>query len=220
MPSVTVAAATGALGLQLRRPVVVPVRTAASPADRARRLGARSRTRRGTGIDDVGEVDHLRARVGAGGSLLAAFSSLAEAGGPWADEAAAVVRRARAGSSLVGAIDAFGAAGEGPSLVADALAIAGATGGSQRAALEAVARTLRDRRSLRREIRALSSQAFASAVVVAVAPIAFAVIVASIDPRVRACFLHTLAGASCALGGLLLDVAGAWWMATLVRRVR
>ena len=87
-------------------------------------------------------------------------------------------------------------------------------------ALDAVVATLDERRSLRREVRALSSQAAASTAVLVAAPLAFAIIVALVDSRVRRFYVTTAAGPGTIAGGLLLDAVGAWWMASLVRRVR
>lgn len=220
-----VAVAVGALGW-LARPLVLATVPARSPDQRGRHGVRRSLgvgfawpTRVPSG-DVVGEVVRVRMALAAGRSLLGAFTELARAGGPWSAPAAHLVRQVRAGVAMHEALDAWACADEEPALVADALAIAGATGGSQVAALDAVAATLRDRRSLQREIRALSAQAWASALVVVAAPLGFAVLVALLDARVRAFYVSTLAGPACLVGGVLLDAVGAWWMATLIRRVR
>lgn len=180
----------------------------------------RPERRRRDGAGEVEEVARLRTALGSGASLLAAFAVVARAGGPWAPAAERVVRRSAAGVALGVALEEWRAASDGRALVADALAIAGATGGSQAAALEAVGRTLVERRSLEREIRALASQAVASAMVVVVAPLGFAVLIAAVDPRVRAAYGSSLVVPACAVVGLALDAVGAWWMATLIRRVR
>jgi tight adherence protein B len=71
---------------------------------------------------------------------------------------------------------------------------------------------LRDRNGLRREVRALSSQARASAVVIGVAPIAFAVVAGSLDRRTIDFLLHSPAGIACLVFGVVLDGLGALWM--------
>lgn len=185
------------------------------------RLVVRARRPSGGGTEgEVGEVARLRASVASGGSVLAAFAVLARAGGPWSPPADALVRRVAAGTSLASVLDGWVDDGGGRALVADALAIATSTGGSQAAALEAVGRTLAERRALEREIRALASQAVASAVVVVAAPVGFAVLVAAVDGRVRHLLTGTALGVACIVLGLALDAFGGWWMVRLVRRVR
>ena len=104
-------------------------------------------------------------------------------------------------------------------LLADALAISAATGGSQLRAVDAVIDAERERAALRREVRALASQAQTSAVVLVVLPVGFAVAVAAVDPRVRAFYLGSALGVGCLVVGCLLDAAGAWLMYRLVRGV-
>ncbi|HRW39687.1 MAG: type II secretion system F family protein [Acidimicrobiales bacterium] len=183
-------------------------------------VGLRGRWR-ASDDDVVGEVLRLRGVLASGGSTLAAVAAVAAGGGPWAAGATGVVRRARAGSLLLDALEWWADdGGEEVRLVADAFAIASATGGSAVGALDAVVATLEERRSLRREVRALSSQATASSVVLVAAPVAFAILVALVDPRVRRAYVTTAAGPATVVGGLALDAVGAWWMASLVRRVR
>lgn len=106
--------------------------------------------------------------------------------------------------------------GTGVGLVADALALAGHSGGSQADALLGVAGTLRERQALGREVRALGSQARASAAVLVVTPIGFAAVVALVDPRIRHVLLATPLGWACLATGLLLDAMGAAWMRRLL----
>ena len=84
-------------------------------------------------------------------------------------------------------------------------------------ALDRVAATLRERRELRGEARALSTQARASAGVLTIAPIAFAGLVSTIEPGVVGFLLTTPAGLACLAVGLALDGLGALWMARIVR---
>ena len=105
-------------------------------------------------------------------------------------------------------------------LVGMALLLASRSGGAVAGVLDGVAATLRDRLALDREIAALSSQARASAGVLIVAPVVFAMLMATIDGRVAAMLLGSPAGWACLVVGLMLDLAGALWMARLVRGVR
>jgi tight adherence protein B len=97
-------------------------------------------------------------------------------------------------------------------LAVAALALSSELGGGAAKSLDAVAATLRDRNGLRREVRALSSQARASALVIGLAPIAFAVIAGSLDPRTTDFLLHDPVGVACLFVGIVLDGCGAAWM--------
>src|SRR5206468_8341549 len=101
-----------------------------------------------------------------------------------ADGLAAVTSTAARGLSVADAIDAWaaGTEGDGVPLAAAALALGAELGGTAAHSLDGVADTLRDRNAVHREIRALSTQARASAAVIAVAPIAFSLLVALADP--------------------------------------
>jgi tight adherence protein B len=80
--------------------------------------------------------------------------------------------------------------------------------------------TLRDRVALDREVAALSSQARASAAVLVVAPIVFAVLAGVADPQVAQVLLAEPLGWACVAGGAVLDGLGALWMTRLVGRSR
>lgn len=160
-----------------------------------------------------------------------------------------VVRRLRSGATLTTAIlevgtgdDVFGELAAdlsrgrplGPSvarwrdadpapnrrLAAIALELTADSGGASARVLDGVTDSLRDRVALEREVVALSSQSRASAVLLVLAPIVFAVLAGSIDGRILATLLGTPVGWACLLGGIGLDVVGAVWMARLVGRHR
>jgi Flp pilus assembly protein TadB len=107
----------------------------------------------------------------------------------------------------------------GPSarrLVRRALSLAATTGGPVAPMLDAVAATLHERMALAREVRALSTQARASAAVMVVAPGLFGALASTLDTRVGA-FLGSPGGLACVAIGMALDGFGAWWMARIVR---
>ncbi|WP_426571000.1 type II secretion system F family protein [Aquihabitans sp. McL0605] len=164
---------------------------------------------------------HLRTAIERGASLGQAFEAVAGADGPWDEPARRLIRRCRAGASVQEALDQWVDEDPDPTvaLLADALAIASATGGSQVRAIDAVIDAVRDRAALRREVRALASQARSSAVVLVVMPLAFAVAVSVLDPRVRAFTFGSPLGPLCIFAGSALDGAGGWWMHRLVRSV-
>ena len=163
----------------------------------------------------------LRTAVAHGASLNQAFTAVAGGGGDWAEGARRACSRVRAGAPLHDALDQWAA--EDPdaavALAADALAIASASGGSLVRAIDAVVDAVRERRQLHREVRALASQAQASAAVLVVMPVAFAAAVAGLDPRIRDFYLASAGGPLCLVAGAVLDGLGLWWMLRLVRRV-
>jgi tight adherence protein B len=107
-------------------------------------------------------------------------------------------------------------ASTGTRLAAAALALAAETGGSPARAVDGVAATLRARRAVADELRALSTQARASALVIAVAPVVFGAAAAATDDRTTA-MLSSPTGVALLVGGLALDAVGAAWMARLCR---
>jgi len=56
--------------------------------------------------------------------------------------------------------------------------------------------------------------------VLIVAPILFALLMATIDPRVARFQFGSPLGWGCCVIGLLLDLAGAFWMSRMIGRVR
>jgi tight adherence protein B len=127
---------------------------------------------------------------------------------------AAVVVAAERGVRLVDAIDVWSTTitGDGVRLAGAALALSAELGGAAARSLDGVAATLRDRNAVRREVRALSSQARASAIVIGVAPLGFAVLAATVDPTTIDFLLRTPAGVTCLVVGVVLDGLGAAWM--------
>lgn len=136
-------------------------------------------------------------------------------------ELAAVVESATSGSRLVDALDAWARARSSHDvlLAASALALASETGGAAARTVDSVAATLRERRAVRADVRALTTQARVSAGVLAVAPAAFAVVAAGIDPRSAGFLIGTDAGRICLAVGIGLDAIGAAWMQQLTRAV-
>lgn len=177
--------------------------------------------RTGAGAVDPAPLLRFRTAIERGASVMQAFESVASGSGRWAVGAGGLVARVRAGSAVQDAIDDWVAEDPDPSvrLLADALAISATTGGSHLRAVDAVIDAVRDRAALQREVRALASQAQTSAVVLVLLPVAFAVAVALLDPRVRSFYLGSALGPLCIVGGLVLDAVGAWLMLRLVRGV-
>lgn len=165
-------------------------------------------------------IDVVLFRLAAGNSLTTALE-VAAASGPLADDLKLVTSGVQRGLAVQAALDRWADTDTGTDvrLLADSVALAGATGGSQQAALLGVQATLRERDALAREVRALATQARTSAVVLVVAPVAFAGFVAAIDPRVAG-FFATPAGWLCLAVGAALDTAGGVWMHRLAAAVQ
>lgn len=118
------------------------------------------------------------------------------------------------GAPLVAALDAWADRRPLPAvrLAVAALALGAETGGAQARAVDGVAETVRSRLAVAGEVRALSSQARLSALVIAAAPIAFALLATGTDGRTAAFLFRTPAGLACLAGGLVLDALAAVWM--------
>ena len=86
--------------------------------------------------------------------------------------------------------------------------------------LDGVAASLRERVALEREVAALSSQSRASAAVLVIAPVVFAVAAALFDHRILEVLVGRPIGWVCMGLGLGLDGLGALWMARLIGRHR
>jgi tight adherence protein B len=142
----------------------------------------------------------------------------AGAGPALADDLDAVVAGARAGVPLVAALDEWAVRAPRPAvrLAVAALALATEAGGAPARAIDGVAASLRAELAVTAEVRALSSQARYSAVVIGAAPAAFGTIAALVDGRTAGFLLGTPAGLLCLASGLALDAAGGWWMHRIV----
>lgn len=166
-------------------------------------------------------IDRMVAAMASGSSLPTAIHEVGALTSVVGRDLSLVSRRHRQGQALQVALDRW--ATDRPStaapLVADALALAGATGGSQRQALEGVRATVQERQTLRREVKAMGSQARASMAVLVTTPIAFSAFVAFADDRVATFLVHTPLGWACTVGGFGLNVVGALWMRRITRGV-
>jgi tight adherence protein B len=103
------------------------------------------------------------------------------------------------------------------SLTAAALALGAQAGGQVARAVDGVAATLRERREVQAEVRALATQARSSAWLLAAAPMGFAALVATVEPGAVRFLFTTPVGAICLVAGLTLDALGVGWMARIVR---
>ena len=209
MPDLAVARPRGRASSRIRSRPAVPSRL----LDMVRRWAGRSRQ-----ADAVPQALELTARaLRSGASVLTALDSAAaelpETG------LGQVVRRVRGGLSLSEALDDW-IGGASERRTAAALLVLGHTSGAAMAAsLDRAAASLRQRQALDDEIRALTAQTRTSGVVVAAAPVGFAVIVTLVDRDALSGLLSTPAGLASLVLGLLLEGLGLWWMARLCRSV-
>ena len=168
-----------------------------------------------------GVLEAVARSLRSGAAIPTALREAATTGTVAAGELGEVLRETERGVPLV---DALGRWAErrplpGVRLVVGTLTVAVTSGGTPARAVDGVAATLRERAEVDREVRALATQARTSAVVVTVAPVAFAVLGVLGDERTAAFLLRTPAGLACLAIGLALDGFGAWWMTRIARSV-
>ena len=183
------------------------------------------RTRRGQGELRVerelpAALEAIARSLRSGASLRQA---VAEAGtatnGRLGRELTAVAQRVEHGAPLVAALEGL-APPESPTgvrLAVAALCLGVETGGAQARAVDGVASTLRDRLGVAGEVRALSSQARMSALVIGLAPLAFGAFAIATDPRTGQFLFHTPVGLALVALGCGLDALGWLWMQRLIR---
>jgi len=105
----------------------------------------------------------------------------------------------------------------GVRLAVAALGLGAETGGAQGKAVDGVAETIRNRLAVAGEVRALSSQARYSGMVIALAPLGFSALASMADERTAEFLLRTPLGLACLLGGIGLDAVAALWMHRLAQ---
>lgn len=162
-----------------------------------------------------GSLDAVARSLRSGASLLEAVGEAAAAAPePLRTELAATRDAATAGVPFALALDSWEARQPRTpvSLAVAALGLAAEAGGAAARSVDGVAATLRANLAVAAEVRALSSQARYSALVIAVAPAAFGLLAAGADERTAAFLLRTPVGLACLVVGIALDALGAWWM--------
>jgi tight adherence protein B len=172
--------------------------------------------------DALGQV---AASLRAGASLRGALADAAAAtADPLGGQLAEVVAEAERGrplrDALAGWADRAPPAASGARLAATALAIGAEAGGGIAQAVDGVAATVRERRQVQAEVAALATQARASAVLLGVAPLCFAVLLSASDPAAARFLLGTPVGLACLGAGLALEALGVAWMARITGAAR
>ena len=169
-----------------------------------------------------GGLEAVARSLRSGASLRQAVEEAGRATGSGrvlASELSRAAAEAAQGASLVAALEGIAARRPLPGvrLGVAALCLGAETGGAQARAVDGVAATVRERLAVAAELRALSSQARISALVIGVAPIGFGAFAAATDPRTSEFMLHTPAGLVLLTPGLVLDGLGWLWMQRLAR---
>lgn len=215
--------ASGVLGLTIGGAgpaVLLAVAAGAAPPVALAARNHRTARRREEALPVV--LDAVARSLRSGGSLLLALEAAASVAPPVvAGDVAAVARSARR-FGLDAAIDEWAESRPSPGvgLATAAIGLAASAGGSSARALDGVAATIRQRLAGAAEAKALSAQARLSAMVIALAPVGFAVLGAAADRRMAHVLLRTHLGWALLSAGLVLDAAGGAWMLAIVRRVR
>lgn len=190
---------------------------AASTATRACRLlrlaprGARDKSDRSDRIphpDYAALLEAIARQVRSGSSLTAAFVEEATTTSPLA----LAVGQVCAGASLVDALHDLAPGDADLAFTVRALAATARLGGPIAATLDEAAAVLRERAAARAERRAHGSQARLSARVLTVVPLGFGAWSALVSQQTRNVYLSSVAGATCAFCGLMLNLVGWQWM--------
>lgn len=218
-----VAAGAGVVGAVVLGPaagVVAVVLGAAGPEVWAWWLRARHLDAAAGQVPLAADLIGRRLRAGdtVAGALRAAAAEVADPLGP---ALADVVDRFERGEPLPEALGSLARRLPIPSVevMAAVLGMVRRLGGPAPQALADVAASARDRLQGERSARAAAAQARVSAAVVAVLPLVFGLLVGAVDARALALLWSWPLGVACLGGGLVLDLAGFWWMARLARSV-
>lgn len=176
----------------------------------------------GAGLELPEVVESLAGAVAAGRPLGAGIEEVAGAAAePLASELRSLARLLGGGIRVDDAVEqwAAGSAAPGAGLVAAAVGLARSAGAELDRALGGVAATLRERRCLDREVRALSAQARLSASVLAAAPVGVLVFGAVLDADLVAFLVGRPAGRACLVAGLVCNLVGWRWMRAIAASV-
>ena len=213
----------GLLGYRLAGPVgLVAGSLAAVVLARARR--ARAGLQRRELLDrQLGEaIDSIAAAVRAGLSVRRAVVEAArDVERPLRDELESVVRRLETGEPLdtaLARLDQVLRLSDARLLVT-ALAVHRRSGGDLPTLLGEIGNVMRARREDRRGIRALTTQARSSGVVLAVLPVAFVALLSGTGGDGLGAFYRSATGSGLLLVAIVLEALGFAWMRRIVARV-
>ena len=179
---------------------------------------ARGRAQRAYVAALPGFVELVAAQLRSGHTVASALRDLSDRPGTVAPDLARMQQRIALGAPFDDALARWAdeRALEPVHAVAGAFVVANETGGAAAAALDGLARSMRDLLGAQAEGAALSAQARLSAVVVGAAPVAYLAFATAADPSSATMLVTTSTGRICLALGAGLDAAGAWWMRRIV----
>ncbi|MEY2469139.1 MAG: tight adherence protein [Actinomycetota bacterium] len=211
-------------GLLLAGPVLAAIAlgaVAALPVVAASVMHARAEASYDTNLAQF--LDAVGRSIRSGGSIASAIDEAAAvARGAVASDTRRVAAGVQRGQPITRALDSWIRTRERGSvrLAVGALGLAVETGGPPARVIEEVSSALRQRQQLEGEARALAAQARLSALVVGLAPIAFAALTCITDRKNAHLLFGTPIGLACVTVGLILDALGALWMRRISESVR
>ena len=183
----------------------------------------RSNRRRAKFGDQLNDTLQLLAgSLRAGYGMMQAIDSVAqEAPEPTAHEFRRLVVEARLGRDMTAALQAMAARLNNVDFewVVQAILIHREVGGDLAEVLDTVAGTIRERNSIRRQIKALSAEGKLSGIILSIIPPAVGVLIAAINPGYMNPLFTTTPGRLALAVGLLLMIMGGLWMRKLVKLV-
>lgn len=198
--------------------VLLTAATLATPSAARRLVEQRQAHRRDEQLPHA--LEHLATDLRAGSALGPALAALAATTpGPLGAELRALAAEIHHGAGVSAALDRWGTrprSSREMRLAAAALSLGAVAGGALARSVDGVAATLRERREIHAEVRALATQARTSAAVLAVAPIAFTGLVSGIEPGVVRFLTSSPPGLLCLTAGLALEAVAAVWMARIL----
>jgi tight adherence protein B len=165
-------------------------------------------------------LDRIGAELRSGGTLAAALVTAGRAAPPPLQrELAVLTSEIDHGLPAAEALQRWCDASFSPDvrLAATALGLGARAGGHVARSVDQVGATLRERRQLRAEVRALATQARSSALVLVLAPPAFTLLLSAVEPGTVRFLLATPPGLACLGAGIALDLLGGAWMARILR---
>lgn len=157
----------------------------------------------------------LAASLRAGFSLLQGLDSvLGQVPDPMASELSRAFAGTRVGLPVEDALQtvAVRVGSRDFEWVVMAIRIQREVGGNLAEILDTVATTMLERVRLRREVRTLTAEGRISAVILALLPIGLGVLIFLINRPYIAVLFNTFGGNVALLGGVALEVLGAWWL--------
>jgi tight adherence protein B len=211
-----VAVVGGAAGFVVGGPLLALLPIVLVPLGARLLVSVRASRRQAAFADQLDDSLQLMAgSLRAGHSLLRAVDSVSqEADAPTSEEFARIVNETRVGRDLNDALDevARRMGSDDFTWVAQAIAIHREVGGNLAEVLDAVGHTIRERNSIRRQVKALSAEGKLSAVVLMALPFGVTGFISITNPGYLAKFTQSLTGwCMLAVAGVML-LAGAFWL--------